>query len=213
MVFYLSFFVFIFSYLNPVHAQDERYFRKIFSEDILKSSSFMDEKKEIQFKVMGPNYFIDLNDDKIEEIIQIQKRDGVDWLEIKNFSLVKIFETKLVSMGGESSVYKLKLVKISSTVTALIVFLDEGKTNGKKFESTGRIFVLSYENDDLSKISTTLGPHFFHEQESQREQYWRKNYDVRVIDLNNDGIREITVTYNHIQRIMKYKGSGIWERF
>jgi ribosomal protein L21E len=56
------------------------------------------------------------------------------------------------------------------------------------------------------------GPHHFHEKESQREQYWRRDYSVEVRDTNRDGTKEIVVQFNHIQRIMIYKGLGEWER-
>lgn len=197
----------------PVVGQDERYYRQILAGDLPKYDQDPTEKQLAQFNVTGTHYKIDLNEDKIEEIIEPQKRDGVDWLEIRNASHNKLFEAKLLAMGAESSIYKIKLVNLSKTLKAIILFLDEGKTQGKRFESTARIYVLSYENNDLSKMSLTEGPHFFHEREAHREQYWRRDYSVNVYDINGDGVREIAIQYNHIQRIMKYQGRGMWERF
>src|SRR5690606_29329399 len=116
-------------------------------------------------------------------------------------------------MGAESVLYKIKLVDISAKARSLILYLDEGSIQGKRFESTARIFVITFENQDLSKMWIEQGPHFFHEKESQREQYWRRNYTVNIHDIDGDGTREIAVQYNHIQRIMRYKGFGEWSRF
>lgn len=192
--------------------QDERYYRQILTGELPRLNLEAGEAAIAQFNVMGAQYKVDLDGDGIEEIIQPQKRDGVDWLEIRNSSQSKLFEAKLLAMGAGSYIYKLRLVQISAKVRALLIFLDEGVTAGKRFESTGRFFVLSFENNDLSKMTLTDGPHFYHEKEAQREQYWRRDYAVNVYDIDGDGSREIAVQYNHIQRIMKYLGRGEWQR-
>ncbi len=211
MVHYSGILLLFFLFLGEVRAQDERYYRKIFSKDYLGPNWEQNESVPVQSIVKGAFYHLDLNDDKIEEIIEPQKRDGVDWIEIRNSSNSKIFEVKLPAMGSVSYLYKIKFVYISKNVRALILFLDEGITVGRRFESTARFFVLSYENNDLSKISVSTGPHLFQEKEYQREVYWRRDYSVNILDFDNDGTREIAVQYNHIQRIMKYKGRGDWE--
>lgn len=193
--------------------QDERYYRQILTNEIPKLNQNTSEVPVAQFNVSGPVYKLDLDGDKFEESIEPQKRDGVDWLEIRNSSENKIFEAKLLAMGVESSIYKIRIVNISKIVKAAILFLDEGHTSGKKFESTGRIFILSFEKNNLATMTLTQGPHFFHEKQSQRDQYWRRDYMVNVYDIDGDGIREIAVQYNHIQRILKYGGKGEWQRF
>ncbi len=202
--------IFLFSW-NILWAQDERYFRKMFSGDMVKKD-VPQEAQKIHFKVTGNSYRIDLDDDKIEEIIEPQKRDGVDWIEIRNSSGNKLFEGKVFAAGTGSYLYKIKFVSLSPDVKALILFMDEGVISGKKFESTGRIFILTYEKNNLSKIHLTEGPHFFHEREGQREQYWRRTYTVNVWDIDKDGIREVSVEFNNIQRIMKYIGGGVWKK-
>lgn len=193
-------------------AQDERYYRQILGGDLPRLNQETRESPIAQFNVSGSSYKFDLNDDKIEETIEPQKRDGVDWIEIRNSSGSKIFEAKLLAMGANSEIYKIKVVNLSKTLKAMIIFLDEGVIRAKRFESTARIFVVSYENNDLSTMVMTEGPHFFHEKESTREQYWRRDYMVNIYDIDGDGVREIAIMYNHIQRIMKYRGKGEWER-
>ena len=195
------------------HAQDERYYRQILNGDLPKFTQKMGEVFEHQFNVQGASYQIDLNGDGVEEIIQPQKRDGVDWIEIRSMSQTKIFEGKLPAIGSSSSLYKIKLAYLSPSVKVLVLFLDEGYSLGLKFESVARIFLLSFENNDLNSLKLTMGPHHFHEKEGQRNQYWRRDYFVEIRDVNNDNVRDIVVQYNHIQRIMIYKGFGEWSRY
>ena len=194
-------------------AQDERYYRQMLTGELPHLSTDIKEMAVKPISLDGPFYNFDLNGDGIDERLQPIKRDGVDWLIISDSSKRKIFEAKLLAMGGESFIYKLKLVHLSPQYKSLIVFLDEGHTAGKQFESTGKLYVLSFDNNDLSTLSLSPGPHFFHEKESQREQYLRRGYQVTVADLNGDGVREITVHYNHIQRILQYQGKGEWKRY
>lgn len=194
-------------------AQDERYYRQLLSGQLPELEKNLLEPAKHQFNVQGARYNLDINDDGIEEIIIPQKRDGVDWLSIQNQSGGKLFEAELFAMGGDSHIFKIKFARLSEKLKALIIFLDEGKTEGKKFESTARIYVISMENNDFGSMKLTQGPHFFHEKEAQREQYFRRDMLIELRDLNNDGTREIVVNYNHIQRILFYRARGEWERF
>ncbi len=212
MVHHLALLAFL-SLSLPVIGQDERYYRQILNGELPKLSQTINEGPDEKFNVEGASYFVDLNSDGIEEIIRPLKRDGVDWIEIKDSSQRVIFQSKLLAMGGGSFIYKIKLAHLSSKVRVLILYLDEGSSSGKKFESTARIFLLSYENNDLSQMTLTQGPHHFHEKQGQREQYWRRDYLVDIKDVNSDGLRDIVVSFDHIQRIMIYKGYGEWIRY
>ena len=211
MVHHLGIFL-LFTLSLSVFAQDERYYRQILKGELPNFSQDIGEVQEHQFNVKGATYSVDLNGDGIEEMIQPQKRDGVDWIEIRNTTQRKIFEAKLLAMGGESSIYKAKLVYLSSTTKLLMLFLDEGKTSGRRFESTARIYLVTFENNDLSTMKITTGPHHFHEREGQRDQYWERDYSVEIRDVDKNGVRDVVVQYNHIQRIMVYKGNGNWDR-
>jgi hypothetical protein len=211
MVHHLGIFL-LFTLSLSVFAQDERYYRQILKGELPNFSQDIGEVQEHQFNVKGATYSVDLNGDGIEEMIQPQKRDGVDWIEMRNTTQRKIFEAKLLAMGGESSIYKAKLVYLSSTTKLLMLFLDEGKTSGRRFESTARIYLITFENNDLSTMKITTGPHHFHEREGQRDQYWERDYSVEVRDVDKNGVRDVVVQYNHIQRIMVYKGNGNWDR-
>lgn len=194
-------------------AQDERYYRQILSGELPAMFQGLQETTQHQFNVRGPAYLVDLNGDGIEETIQPQKRDGVDWIEIKDSSRRTVFESELFAAGAHSHLYKAKLVSLSEKIRALVLFLDEGVTEGKAFDATAKIYVVSWEKNDFTSMRIAPGPHFFVERQAIRDQYYRRDYLVNVVDLNKDGQKEIIVHFNHIQRIMEYKGRGEWARY
>lgn len=197
---------------TEIFAQDERYYRQILTGELPQTS----EQRESfvrNYLVKGPEYLVDLDSDGIEEIIQPEKRDGIDYLTILNSSRSTIFSAKLFASGGNSSIYKLRLVYVSPTVRTLMIFLDEGSTVGLRFESVARIYLLSYENNKLSTLTLTPGPHTYHEKEGQRDQYWRRDFLVDVKDLNADDKREVIVHFGHIQHIYEYSGRGEWTKY
>ena len=119
--------ILVFFLISPVQAQDERYFRQILSGELPQNIQEAPSPLVSQFNVNGPSYRFDLNEDNNEEIIETQKRDGVDWIEIRTSSQNKIFQTQLPVMGAESYIYKMKIVHLSTKLKAIIVFVDEGK--------------------------------------------------------------------------------------
>lgn len=207
------FFLLFFVLSGMVLGQDERYYRQILSGDLPALTDPLKMNDRTQFNVNGASYKFDLNGDGLEETLIPQKRDGIDWLEIRSSAGAKLFEAKLLAWGVNSSIYKLKLVHLDSKTKALLIFLDEGLIQAKRAESTARFFVLTFDNNDFSTFALTEGPHIYHEKEQQREQYWRRDYNVNIYDIDGDGVREIAVQYNHINRIMKYLGKGNWKRY
>jgi hypothetical protein len=197
---------------TEIFGQDERYYRSILTGELPVTS----EPKESfvrNYLVKGSEYMVDLDNDGIEEVLQPEKRDGIDYLTILNSSRGQIFSAKLFSSGGNSAIYKLRLVYLTPRVKTLIIFLDEGTTKGLRFESTARIYLLSFEDNNLSTLTLNPGPHIYQEKEAQRDQYWRREYVVDARDLNGDQKREVIVHFGHIQNIYEYKGGGEWSKF
>jgi hypothetical protein len=196
------------------YSQDERKYRQLIDKTQKNKNNEHEVMPFSHFVQNQGRYQLDLNSDKIEEIVEIQKRDGLDWIIIKASNETVLYQTKLPTVGSQSVIFKMLLLNISKTrsIKTLVLFFDEGMIKSKKWESTARILLLTFENHDLRNIKLTIGPHFFHEKNSQRDQYWRRDYEVKSLDLNADQMREIIVKYQHIQRILIYKGDGIWER-
>ena len=197
---------------TEIFAQDERYYRQILTGELPQTA----ETKESfvrNYLVKGPEYLVDLDSDGIEEVIQPEKRDGIDYLTILSSSRTIIFSARLFASGGNSSIYKIRLVYVTPTVRTLIIFLDEGSTKGLRFESVARIYLLTYEDNKLSTLTLSPGPHIYHEKEGQRDQYWRRDFVVDVKDLNADGKREVIAHFGPIQHAYEYKGRGVWLQF
>lgn len=211
MVQQLGLFLLLFSV--SAFGQDERFYRELLAGEALTSLTEKAELVVTPISVSGKLYQFDLNGDGQAEKLQPVKRDGVDALIIHDSSGNEIFEARLWASGGESVIRKLRLVRLSEKTRCLLIFLDEGVTSGTQIESTGRIYLLSFENNDLKTLSLAQGPHIFHEKEAARDQYLRRSYSVDVTDLDGNGVREVIVHYNHIQRILKYEGAGNWVRY
>ncbi len=197
---------------TEIFAQDERYYRQILTGELPQTTDVR-ESFVRNYLVKGPEYLVDLDSDGIEEIIQPEKRDGIDYLTILNSSRSVIFSAKLFASGGNSSIYKLRMVYITPTIRTMIIFLDEGSTKGLRFESVARIYLLSYEDNKLSTLTLTPGPHIYHEKEGQRDQYWRRDFLVDVKDLNDDQKREVIVHFGPIQHIYEYMRKGDWLKY
>lgn len=201
--------VFLLTLQAAAYAQDERFFRRIFTDEL------RPKKKEEAYKVRvsTADYLVDINRDGIEEKLAAVKKDGVDFFQVKDNKGRVRFEFKVSPKGVNSSLFKIQLKSISPTADALILHFDEGESGTVLFQKTARLYIVSIEGRDLDKLVATKGPSFFYEKAKPVEQYSRRYYNVSVVDFNKDGVREVAVAYNKIQRIYFYRGNGKWDRF
>lgn len=201
----------LFPFGNPSWAQDERTFRKLLTGGLV--SEQLEKVETPVYVYEGTNYRFDLDSNGIDETLQVIKKDGINWLHIYDSSERQLFAGKLWAMGGDSKLYRVKIVDLSPRHRVLVLFLYEGKTESVRFEATARLFFLSLDDKKFASFKLYQGPHYFHEREAIREQYWNKQYSVNIKDFDHDGIKDISVQYNHIQRVYIYKGKGEWRRF
>lgn len=190
-------------------AQDERFYRSIFNGEILK------EKTSIfPFKigVKSPKYMIDLNRDGQEDTIQTVKRDGIDFIRIADPFGKTVLFTKLDTLGDKSKIYKAQYRAISKNVDVVLIHYYEGHTQSSSFEGSARLYIITIVDRDMSQINIIKGPHIWHELEREPDIYWNRRYSVNTVDYNKDGVREISISYNKIQTIYKYKVGGIWSK-
>jgi hypothetical protein len=194
--------------LNSAFAQDERYFRDIFSGALVQKS----KQSQLPPKIVvhSPFYRMDINGDGLPEQFRTSKRDNLDWFEIYDFRDQLIYEVELETQGVKSGIYKLRLVQLSPRSKAVLIHFYEGFTESTKFDGTARLYVASFDDNNINKISFIRGPHFFHEFSKVREQYFRRPMSVNVLDYNQDGVKEISTSYGFTQYIMSYRGSGEW---
>lgn len=194
----------------PAIAQDERFYRQLFDGSF---SRLQDKDFVFKYEFTSPEYMIDLNRDGIVDSFQTVKKDGVDFIRIMDANGNTKFEASLEGKGKGSGIFKAHLLGVSKSADVLILHYYEGDTDEAVYEGSARIYVVTIENRDLNKISMTKGPHFFHERESADEhysKYWNRRFVVNTIDYNSDGVKEISVSFNKIHRIMTYNGGGVW---
>jgi hypothetical protein len=200
----------IFVFANRSYGQDERLWRKILTGDVIE-----DEKKAPvapKYVFAGATYRLDLDGDGKLEGIQMVKNDLLDAVEIFTPDGRRLFRGDLEPQGVLARVERLRLVDLSPQTRVLIIHYYEGKTEGRRMEATARLWFLTWPKTDLSQMTLTKGPGYWHEFEGVREQYGRRLYSVNVRDYDNDGTKDIAVAFNNMMSVWRYK-RGQWKSF
>lgn len=195
---------------NSGYAQDERFIRKLLSGD-LGVEGVEENKPKPHFHVASAMYEIDLNNDNRVESIVIEKKDSEDWLHIQNYERQIIYSLKFVRKGWESDVYKINLRKLSDNTHVLLVRYYEGHNQGDNFTGTARLYTISWENNDLTKISSLRGPEIWDEFRDSKIHYHQRPQLISLNDLDGDGYKEISVRHHLSTKVMKYLGKGEWQ--
>ena len=196
--------------------QDERYFRQIYSGDLLKKADFTDEKKYLA-KIHGPYYELDLNADKVNEEILFIKKDGEDWVEIYGNNTKgereKLISFQLTNTGINSELFRMEFKSVSPSTKVLILHYFEGVTNYTEVHASARIYWVTIENNDLKSLKSFKGPSIFEELQNIKGHYHLRNYRVYLQDLNNDGEKEIVIKSNLNNTVFYHFGKGKWGTF
>lgn len=191
---------------TAVSAQDERFFRDIFSGELYKEN----KKSPYKIGVESPQYILDLNQDGIEESFQTIKKDGLDFFRVNDPWGKKVFEGKLLAKGKNSSIFKVNFFNITHKDYVLVLHYYEGDNESSTFEGSARLYFITIQDKNLNKISMTKGPYFWSERERAAGKYWNKRFSVNTIDYNKDGIKEISVSFNKTTKLFYYVANGVW---
>lgn len=190
-------------------AQDERTFRELLLEKARDNKSKV-QRPKYDFKARGHRYYLDLDGDDRPESFFASKRDGEDWLDLFNHKGERIFDFKFDTVGSWSRVYKVQMRKISKTAKLLIIYFYEGVTKHVDFQGTGRVYFLTWDNDDLSTLSMYKGPYIWDENRTFRSHYHQRKFELSMFDFDKDYSREVAIRYGSITRVYKYLGKGDW---
>ncbi len=193
---------------NLAHAQDERFWRRMLLGDVSREN----EKAvpEPKYVFVGATHKLDLTGDGIPEGLRITKRDLLDGLEVLHADGRTLFSGALLPAGVDARIERLRLVRLSPSVTTLILYYYEGKTSSSKLEATGRLWFLTWTDGQLGRATLSGGPRFWHEFEKVREQYGRRRRAVNVQDYDQDGVKDILVAYHHTMSVWRFR-DGKWE--
>lgn len=196
-------------------AQDERYFRQIFSGELTHRDNLVEEKK-YSYYIHTPFYSFDLNHDKRPEEIVFVKKDSEDWFEVYQESegiRTKVFSYRFETKGYNSQLYKLEYRRLSAHTMVLLLYYFEGLTKYTEMQSSSRLYLVTIDNDDLKSMRAFKGPSFFEEYKSLKGHYHLRNYQIYLQDLNNDGTQELIVKHRDVGQIFFYEGNGKWKTF
>ncbi len=190
-------------------AQDERFFRDIFTKELSKDNH-KDDWKESRYLIKSPDYMIDVDDDKVKESFSFYKADGTDRLEIKTGDQ-SIFSYRFDVQGQRSGVFKMDIYQISGMSRLFLIYYYEGFTDYLNFKGTGRLYFLTIDYNSFKTFSMYKGPSFFVEQDLKpSRRFVLRNYKVQIEDYNQDSIQEVSVSYKKTKRVYFYKGNGQW---
>lgn len=196
------------------HTQDERFFRRILSGDLIEAERGEVEKKNYHFISKTPLYEVDLNRDGKTEAISYEIKDGEHWFYVYSGADAKkiLFSQKLEVAGKEASLFKIAVRDVSSSVRVMLLFFYEGNSQYLEFNGTGRVYVVTWEHNDLKTLSMIQGPAFWQEREERNRGYYQRQYEVELFDFNKDKIKEIVVKHGFITRVLMYLGKGNWRQ-
>lgn len=195
-------------------AQDERFFRRILSGDLIESERGSPVQKTYHFVAKTPLYELDLNDDGKNEAFSYEMKDGENWVEIFSAPDGKksLFKGKFETAGKDANLFKISMRDLSSKVKVLLLFFYEGNSQYLELNSTARIYLLTLEKGDWTTLTLSQGPTFWQEREERNLGYYQRNYAVDLADLNSDGIKELVVKHGRMSQVLMYLGKGRWKK-
>jgi hypothetical protein len=194
---------------SMLQAQDERYFRQLLFE-YKDKDVFQQDKSLYHFVAKSPLYAMDLNGDQINEQIGFEGRDGESWFFIYDNKGKEIFNYRLDTMGKDSSLYRIRVRKLSSRTKLLILYFYQGNYDYLSFKGRSRLYFVTIDDKQLDKISAFKGPAFWEEAKEVSGHYHQRAYKVYLKDYNRDGIMEVAVSHHLINTIFMYVDFGRW---
>ena len=195
----------------PLMAQDERYLRQVLSGELNKEVEI--HAKKYSYTIHSPFYALDLNDKGKPEFLVFVKKDSEDWIEILDENKLKIYSYKFETKGFDSELYRVDFKTLGPRTKILLLYYYEGASRYLDFQGTSRIYALTIDDQDLSTLSALKGTSFFEEKKDLKGHYHKRNYQVLLVDLNNDSVKELIVKFRRIDDVFIYKGQGKWLGF
>lgn len=208
----LPFFLMVLLVVSSVQAQDERLFRELLLNG---EKERVESKVEALYRIKARSnrHYIDLTGDNRPESLFTSKRDGEDWLQIYDHKGKEVLRELLMPHGPFSRLYRIQIRKLNDASKVMVLYFYEGVTRYLDFRGTTRIYLVSYDNNDLETLSIYKGPVIWDENRTFREHYHQRKYEVSMYDLDGDNTRELTVNYGRMNRVYKYLGKGKWHNF
>jgi len=192
--------------VQEVIAQDERYLRELLTERFYNPEMDKNIRQNNYFHVVSPYYQVDLDGNARNESLVFEKIDGKDLFHIHNYEGDRIFSAAFTPLGTESNLYKINLRDIGSGYRSLLLYYYEGTQNYLEFMGTSRLYVVTFKDLTPGNFVFFKGPLLWSEHKDTVGNYTQRGQHVLVKDFNNDGIKEISVRYEGINRVFHFTG-------
>jgi len=191
------------------HGQDERYLRKMLTGEVGKSVP-LDQIVREKYRVHSKFYRMDLGGDGQKEGLVYSKIDGIDYFVITDGLGRELRRFRLDPMYADSALYKINFRDLSPKTKLLVLHFFEGKNSYVDYEGRARLYFITVDEGDLKRITFQKGPMFFQEYAGFRDHYHQRFYNTELIDLNNDGVKEVRVKHRKNVWVYFYNDFGKW---
>ena len=191
---------------RQVKAQDERFLRELLTERFYNPEINKNARDNNYFHVVSPFYQVDLDGNARAESLVFEKVDGKDLFHIHNYEGRRIFTSAFTPLGTESHLFKINLRDIGAGHKALLLYYYEGNQNYLEFMGTSRLYVVTYKDLTPGNFDFFKGPLLWSERKDAQGNYTQRGQHVFLKDFNNDGIKEISVRYQGINRVFHFNG-------
>ncbi len=217
------------STIHFAFALDERFLREVFQNQNQDNfSELVQKNKKYNWKWNSPIYAFDFNDDFEEDFLQLNKIDGLDQINIISSKGNLVFQYTFTNSGLQSGVTKIEKYNLDQNNVLILIYYHEGENKIENAHSSGRLYFLTFEKKifnqlPLSKKETFLGdgdlkgpinifkgPYFYSSQNIFPKHFHTRSMKVNCHDIDNDGIRDLKVSFRSINRVYLYRGRGIW---
>ena len=194
-------FLILFTLTFSSHGQDERLFREFYYQADRKKAEEISQK--YTWQAWGKVYHYDLDDDGDLEALQMVKKNQQDWFYIRDQRGHVLGKFHLETKGRESGVYRIKINRIGNDLKLLGLYFYDGFVESSEFYATASLYFLTFRPSRPNSMKLTKGPSIWLEHKA-RIRYLQRDYNIKLKDLNQDGIKEVIVYKGHTQRIFQY---------
>jgi len=197
--------VFIFFICFNLYSQDESLLRSEFLSNQFSKKVTGSKPKFFQRSSL---YKINLNSDHLLEGISFIKKDGKDYIELLNSSNKLLFKFEFAAVGINSRLFKIKFKKIKYQ-NILLLYYYEGEVNGLEKRSSVRLYLLAFKKN-LKQFKVTKGPIIWKGYKTYLNNYFEKEFKVKILDSNQDQLLDIYLESPNIHNVILQKKNLKW---
>lgn len=198
-------------YCASSYSQDHDFIEAILNQGEKSQDELLIQEKT-HFEVAGKSYFLDLLHSEGLEKVFIEKKDGQDVFNVFTPTHEPIFSLKLSSKGPYSRIYKLSYRDISAQEKLLILYHFEGVNKYLKLQSTSRLYFITWNPKKNNSFQSYKGPVIWNELKDVRDRYFQRKRLLQVLDLDQNGYKDIVVKYGRTSLSYAYFGQGKWKQ-